>query len=163
MRKPNSQSGFTIIEVMIVTMIIGVISAIVLPTVREYTARAKISEALLAFSNCRNIITDVYQSGDHSPGPHNWGCESDPALDRVSQYVLIIDTKDTPSPGTIVVTLTGFNGDPRLDLQDITLSPKDSLGNAPVIGNGLNRWRCGSPADGTTLAQKYLPGSCAGN
>ena len=41
MRTASRQGGFTIIEVMIVVMIIGVLASIILPAIRSYTARAK--------------------------------------------------------------------------------------------------------------------------
>jgi len=43
-------------------------------------------------------------------------------------------------------------------------------GTAPVVAANLtagpiavNAWRCGLPADGTSIAAKYLPGSCRGS
>jgi type IV pilus assembly protein PilA len=30
------------------------------------------------------------------------------------------------------------------------------------VGSALFGWRCGSPTDGTTITNKFLPGSCRG-
>ena len=155
MRTVSSQRGFTIVEVMIVTMIIGVLASMVLPSVRSSTARARMSEAILALSTCQNQIAELYNSGGDPPGPGQWGCEAS----NVSTYVDSITTDDV---GVIKASLRGFN-DLRVDFHDLTLAPLDNTGSLPVPGATVRRWRCGSVADGTgTTLSPYLPGSCRG-
>jgi type IV pilus assembly protein PilA len=157
MRTASRQGGFTIIEVMIVVMIIGVLASIVLPAIRSYTARAKMSEALLAFAPCRNIITEIYQSGGDPPTPGNWGCE---ITSNASKYV---DTISTWDPGPVIkVSLRGFS-DLRIDTHDLTMMPLDNTGSpASGIGSVVRTWRCGSAADGTQVPAQFLPASCRG-
>ena len=155
----HSQTGFTIVELMIVVMVIGILAAIVLPSVRNYAVRAKMSEALLALAPCKGAVTEVYQSLADPPGAGNWGCEAV----NVSQYVSQTTTTEF---GTILVTLRGFN-DGRLDSHDISLAPIDNTGSLPTGGGFIVRtWRCGSPIDGTDILpqyiQQYMPGSCRG-
>ena len=45
---------------------------------------------------------------------------------------------------------------------NVTLKPLDQANAAPTVGTTVHHWRCGLPADGTTIAAKYLPGSCRG-
>ena len=157
MKRTYNQGGFTIVEIMIVTMIIGVLAALVLPSIRVETARVKMSEALLAFGTCRNMVSELYNSGGESPGAGNWGCESVVGT-PVSVYVDFVTTFDD---GGIKVSLRGFN-DPRIDTHDLTLTPLDNTGNRAVDGSVVRRWRCGSVADGTDVPPKYLPGTCRG-
>jgi|SRR5689334_6435859 len=146
----NSQAGFTIIELMIVVMIIGVLAAIVLPNVRSYAVRAKMSEAMLALAPCKDAVSEAYQSQGGLPDAGSWGCEGT----NVSQYVAAVDTTMF---GTVRVTLRGFN-DGRLDSHEITLAPLDSSGNLPTGPDFIvRRWRCGSPADGTDILPQYIP------
>jgi len=155
MRKTSQ--GFTIIEVMIVVTIISVLASIVMPFIRVNTIRVKMSEAILAFGTCRNMVTEMYQAGGDIPDEGAWGCE---ITKDASRYVDSVQTKD---PGKIVVSLRGFN-DGRIDFNDLTLMPLDNTGNPPS-GNGapIRRWRCGAAADGTNVPPQYLPTSCRGN
>ena len=154
MRK-GRQTGFTIVEIMIVVMIIGVLAALVLPSLRSNAVRAKMSEAILALGTCKNQVSELYLSGGDPPGAGNWGCESS----NVSTYV---DTISTDDVGTIKASLRGF-GDLRIDFHDITLAPLDNTGSLPSGGGQpVRQWRCGNAGDGTSVPPNYLPGSCRG-
>lgn len=141
---------------MIVIMIIGVLAGLVLPAVKANAVRARMSEAILALSSCKNAVTELYNSGGDPPGAGNWGCEAS----NVSMYV---DTIDTNPEGVIKASLRGF-GDLRIDFHDLTLAPLDNTGSLPSPGGLVRTWRCGSPTDwtGTNVPSQYLPGSCRG-
>jgi type IV pilus assembly protein PilA len=155
MRRMNCQAGFTIVELMIVVMIIGVLAAMVLPNIRANAVRAKMSEAILALDTCKNVVTELYQSGDDPPGVGQWGCEAS----NVSTYVDSISVNDA---GVISASLRGFN-DGRIDTNDLTLAPLDNTGNVVSPGGKISSWRCGSPIDTTLpVPAQYLPSSCKG-
>ena len=157
MRRTNSrQGGFTIVELMIVIMIIGVLAALVLPNVKANATRARMSEAILALAPCKNAVTELYNSGGDPPGAGNWGCEVNA---EASQYV---DSIQTSPEGIIKASLRGFN-DLRINTHDLTLAPLDNTGNLPPGGGSTVRsWRCGSGLDGTDVPVQFLPGSCRG-
>ena len=155
MQRTNSQAGFTIVELMIVIMIIGVLAALVLPSIRASAVRARMSEAILSLSTCKSAVTELYNSGGDPPGAGNWGCEAT----NVSVYV---DFITTTNEGVIKASLRGFN-DGRIDTRDLTLAPLDNTGSLPVPGSIIRNWRCGSVADGTgATLSPYLPGTCRG-
>jgi type IV pilus assembly protein PilA len=155
MRRINSQAGFTIVELMIIVMIVGILAALVLPGVRSNAVRAKMSEAILALSTCKNVVTELYQSGGDPPPAGQWGCEAS----NVSTYV---DTITVTDVGVIRASLRGFN-DGRIDTNDLTLAPLDNTGNLVPAGGVITSWRCGSPADtNLPVPPQYLPGTCRG-
>ena len=159
MGRHNSQSGFTLIELMIVVAIIGILASVAMPAFRDYSARAKVSEAILQLNNCRNAIQEVYMSGGALPGVDDWGCEGT----GVSRFVERISTTDV---GIVRVTISGNVADLRLAFHDVSLAPLNSAGQVMSdldSGSPVRRWRCGSPADGTDLSANFLPSSCRGS
>ncbi|HEX9397656.1 MAG TPA: pilin [Burkholderiales bacterium] len=158
MGRIDRQSGFTLIEVMIVVAVIGILAAVAMPAFRDYAARAKVTEALVQLSNCRNTIQEIYMSGGALPGVDNWGCESD----NPSKFVERISTTNE---GIIKVTLGGSVNDLRLAFHDITMAPMNASGQVMGdldVGSPVRVWRCGNTSDGTDLNPNFLPASCRG-
>jgi prepilin-type N-terminal cleavage/methylation domain-containing protein len=150
------QAGFTIVEVISVVMIIGVLAALVLPSIKANTVRVKMSEAILAFAPCRLAVSEIYQGGGDPPADGVWGCEIDA---NASQYV---DSVKVDEFGKITITLRAAL-DARVNTLDLTLQPIDNTGS-PASGNGapLRSWRCGSALDQSQVPIQFLPSTCRG-
>jgi type IV pilus assembly protein PilA len=155
--KSSAQKGFTIIELIIVLAIVGVLAAMALPAFQNYAKRAKLSEVILAASPCRMAVSEVYQAGvQDSVSAGEWGCESSTST---SKYVASIAT-DADGKITVIAQNIGRG----IDGNAVTLVPADSLGAVLMYTPNMkiNRWICGSTVTGTSIPDKYLPGSCRG-
>ena len=154
------QQGFTLIELMIVVAIIGILAAVALPAYQDYTVKARVSEGILATSQCRTAISEVYQTGSSSGSftPNGWGCES-PSGTQATKYVQSITTDDD---GVITVTLATTNDLQSASGTTIELRPQSAAGvdlNTGNIPTQVGFFKC-QAGSGSAIPQKYLPGSC---
>lgn len=167
------QKGFTLIELMIVVAIIGILAAIALPAYQDYTARAKVSEVVLAASQCRTAVTEASQTGFAADATANgFGCDETVAASgntaasgAGSQYVASVNTAANGTITVVARNISQLGSNNTLQLvpySDAALTTPMAAANynrATLIQGGVKGWKCESGAS-NGIAAKYLPASC---
>ncbi|MEL7479636.1 MAG: pilin [Pseudomonadota bacterium] len=159
----QNQKGFTLIELMIVVAIIGILAAIALPAYQNYTARAKVSEVILAATTCKTAISEASQTGFSTERAGNdFGCGED-ATGPISQYVqsittdsagvITVATRNIPqTDGSKTITFT-----PYTNAAATTLAVKENFHtNTGGALLAVRAWKCAAG----TIQPEFLPASC---
>lgn len=136
----RNQHGFTLIELMVVVAIVGVLAAIALPTYRDFTIRARVSEGISAAEECKTSVTEY--TATRGALPRNLttsGCDwTRTAMVRRINVVR----------GEIRVTMTN---DPALgDAAGMVIR----LTPGPLVNRQITSWTCSSSNE------YYMPSSC---
>jgi len=169
------QKGFTLIELMIVIAIIGILAAVALPAYQDYTVRAKLSEAIIAGSAAKGLLSEAFQT-DGVTGliAAATGYNLQAQAEIQSKYVdNIVIAEASPWEITVSVAATAANGIPTV-LNGLTLvySPNVQLAVPTAASVGAIDWACASVTNTTaatrllanratgTLPAKYAPSEC---
>ena len=156
----KQQSGFTLIELMIVVAIIGILAAVALPAYQDYTVRAKVSEGAIAASAIKVGVTEMFANSGMD-GVTAYAAEV--ALDQANLQTDKIEGIVVGGDGTVAIDLA------RIDqvansTGGTTLAFTPYIGNAPLADGqaGSVVWRCTAADTGgaTDILVQWLPAEC---
>ena len=145
----RGQTGFTLIELMIVVAIIAILAALAIPAYQDYVIRSQVSEGIVVSDNPKDamwgfISTTGKMPADNDsaglPSPTSISGKFVQSIDVSGGQMTIVYSSTSPQRANIV-----------LDGKTLILSP--TLG--PSLGSIL--WKC-QPTG--TIPSKYLPTIC---
>lgn len=148
------QTGFTLIELMIVVAIIGILAAVAIPSYQDYTARAQVTEAVSMASAFKTTMAEYY--ADNGGWPGTLTAVGTTTSGKYVQGMSIATGANSPD-ATLVISAT-------MRSSGVNTNVRNSVFALETVDGG-KRWRCGNEVANTgglanTVDSKFLPGAC---
>ena len=138
-KSPRAQSGFTLIELMIVVAIVGILAAIAVPAYQDYITRARVSEGLALAASAKTTVAENASAGV----PFDQGYASDTKATRYVQAKGIVISQETGEIQIKYADTVAKDKENILVLKptsdDVALSGTSTSSVRPV---GPIRWDC---------------------
>ncbi len=139
----KKQQGFTLIELMIVTSVIGILASIAIPSYQDYTVRAQISEGLVLSAAAKVALVEYYVENGKWP-ENNVKAGLANQNDILGKYV-----KSVRVNKEVIVIMYGNDAHKAIFNKKITLTAAHNL--------GVYSWTCESAG---LIPNRYLPSAC---
>jgi type IV pilus assembly protein PilA len=153
------QSGFTLMELMIVVAIVGILAAFAVPNYQDYLMRARVSEGLNLAEPAKTVVTENAMSASEKL---NTGWTPPAATTNVASLAI------SETSGEITISYTAAAGGGTLILVPYykAATSTDTALVAKTLPADLIQWACKASGSsfalgGTgTIPAKYVPANC---
>lgn len=158
----HAQKGFTLIELMVVIVIIGILAAIAIPNYLDNADRAKVVEGINLIAPIKSAISEAYTANGKMPGTgvvQHAGfaplisIDPDSTNYRTDLVLQVAATRLSDHTATIMILydFRNFGG--------VTAGTNTLVFTATGTANGVT-WSCKSSV--SRLPDKYRPANCRG-
>ena len=139
----KEQQGFTLIELMVVTGVIGILASMAIPAYQDYTIRAQVSEGLVLSAGAKAALIDYFNDRGDWPN-NNVKAGLANQNDIRGKYVKSIRVQKN-----VIVIMYGHDANRAIFNKKITLTAVERW--------GIIHWTCASAG---LIQARYLPSAC---
>ncbi|OLF37658.1 MULTISPECIES: pilin [unclassified Psychrobacter] len=151
-----TQNGFTLVEMMIVIVIIGVLSAIAIPQYQIYVGKAQATRVVNEMGQLRLSVEECLQTGLTAIGIGKNECDPRASASNLivggSQVGVVLPNNmgvaQLSNPLTLTTSIVGTVSN--------QVTPTNAGKKVQWLRTSNGSWRCSS-----NIAHNYLPNSCA--